>query len=231
MRMRMRMRVWARARARALELERQLARERARVRERVRVRVRVRESSSLPQFEETIASAFPKDACLPSTSSVNSPSATQLWTAILLNNEFVSDLLAMCVDGLSLSPAPLWTEAMRTAFLPQVPARLWLYNPENWPKITDKFAQQSADENDIYAAACLLLHDIWLHLYEIHPTREQSRLRELAELTRTHAAPALQIAHCLRDFCYGDNERAIELKAMLGEPKYAEVFRAAYWID
>ena len=157
----------------------------------------------------------------------------QLWLTALNDPRFLNSLTDLLLIGLNLNPAHLWREALRHCFVPKIPERLWLYRPDTWERTTAGFADGSAKETDHFAAAWMLLHDLWLHLEHNHAGPDASPFADLARLTRDVDDPALRIAHCLRDLAYGDEDRADDLAAMVSsdDPAYQELFRDAMWID
>jgi energy-coupling factor transporter ATP-binding protein EcfA2 len=154
-----------------------------------------------------------------------------IWRLIAADTEFADDLTNLWLDGLQLEPRALWQEALHSCFLPSVPSRLWLYQPETWRRVEANFASSVVDENDSYAAAWLLLYDIWLFITGAYPTPDASPFNRLAELTRDHDAPALQVAHCLRDLTHGDETQAEKLNMMIADPRFHQLFHDAMWVD
>jgi hypothetical protein len=156
-----------------------------------------------------------------------------LWSMALNDPRFLNSLTALLLLGFNLNPAHLWREALQHCFVPKIPERLWLHRPDTWERTAASFAEGSASNNDLFAAAWMLLHDLWLHLEHNNAGPDASPFADLARLTRDVDHPALRIAHCLRDLAYGDEDRAGDLAAMVAsdDPSYQELFREAMWID
>lgn len=207
-------------------LDRALDRARARALDRVRGRVRVRGRDrgrdldlDLDRDESVDKARFEQQE----------PDA--IWRLIAADTQFADDLTDLWLDGLQLEPRALWQEVLHRCFLPRVPSRLWLYQPKTWQRVEANFASGVTDENDNYTAAWLLLHDIWLFITSAYPTPDASPFNRLAELTRNHDAPALQVAHCLRDLTHDDETQADKLKKMIDDPRFHQLFHDAMWID
>jgi energy-coupling factor transporter ATP-binding protein EcfA2 len=156
-----------------------------------------------------------------------------LWTMALNDPRFLRSLTDLLLVGLDLDPIHLWREALQHCFLPKISQRLRLYRPDTWERTTARFAEGGASMNDHFAAAWMLLHDLWFHFEQNDVGSDESPFADLARLTRDVDHPALRVAHCLRDLAYGDEDRADDLAAMVGsdDPAYQELFREAMWID
>ena len=118
-------------------------------------------------------------------------------------------------------------------WLPRVPERITLVNPEIWQRTLQAFRNSTAEDADCRHAASQLLLDIWLYLTECIDSAQKSPFTELAGLTRSHDSACLKVAHCLRDIAYGDQSRTQDLTAMLqsDDPSFRQLFRGAFWID
>lgn len=118
-------------------------------------------------------------------------------------------------------------------WLPRVPERISLVNPEIWRRTLQAFRNSIPDEADCRHGASQLLFDIWLYLTNCIDAPQQSPFAELAGLTRSHDSACLKVAHCLRDMAYGDSSRAADLATMLesDDPSFQQIFRKAFWID
>jgi hypothetical protein len=161
----------------------------------------------------------------------NESEIQDLWLKAKGTPQFSTDLLDLVQVGLDLEPSGLWQGALRTRFLPQVPERLPLYRPETWERVASSFDAGAANDSDHYAAAWMLLHDLWLSA--TYPEPDNSPFADLAASTRNLDHPALRVAHCLRDLGYGGQDRVKELVEMVGttDPAYRALFRDAMWID
>jgi hypothetical protein len=142
-------------------------------------------------------------------------------------------IIEMICETLELSPKSLWCEALRVRFLPRVPARITLTNPNVWHRTLPAFRNNVATAADCSSAAAQLLLDVWLYVTDAISLREESPFAALASLTRQSTVAELRIAHCIRDLAYGDNSRADDLRAMVesDDPELVRVFRRACWID
>ena len=155
----------------------------------------------------------------------------------------------------ALIPTALWHEALRVAFLPTVPERIRLVDPQCWEETRDAFVTGERTEADIYAAASQLVLDGLLYIIGYHEpdanwlrevlhyeddkiaelqhaaTESQALFAELADQTRNRGEAPLRVAHCIRDLAYGDKSRTDDLKAMVesNDPAYQEIFERCYW--
>ena len=156
-----------------------------------------------------------------------------LWRKLISVEEFSEDLTGLLLDSFDLKPRALWQEALQTCFLPRIPHRLWLYQPQTWQQVEARVVSGQTDENTIYAASWMLLYDIWLYVAEAYVKPTTSPFAHLAELTRDFDDPPLRLAHCLRDLAHGKESRADDLKAMVEStnPAYRKLFQDAMWID
>ena len=59
----------------------------------------------------------------------------------------------------------------------------------------------------------------------------QTIFAELALVTSQRQEAPLRIANCIRDFLYGDDSRAEDLKTMLDsdDPAFRDIFERCYW--
>ncbi len=164
---------------------------------------------------------------------ISESESRHLWLMALKDARFSSALTDLLLVGLDLRPSDLWREALKHCFVPRISERLWLYRPDTWDRTTAIFAEGIVSENDYFAAAWMLLHDLWIYVEHNDAGPDETPLADLARLTRNVDHPALRIAHCLRDLAHGHEDQADDLVAMVGsdDPAYQEIFRGAMWID
>jgi hypothetical protein len=204
---------WARARVLARDRALNLARTRDRALDRVRTRVLARDRALDLALDLALAS-------------------DQLWRTILNSRELYEPLLELLDIVFTLHTQAQWREALRTAFLPQVPDRIAiLFDQEQWKHVESAFEQQSDGQCEMYFAAWLLLIDCWLYIFEVYQTSDESIFTHLADLTRASDAPALRVAHCIRDLAYGDETREDDLVTMVqsDDPAYRTMFERCLW--
>jgi hypothetical protein len=159
------------------------------------------------------------------------------------------------ISGLDLRPAPQWREALLEIYVPTIPKRILMVQPEWWTTIRDAFQHGEPTHSDIYAASALLIFSGMLYIIgldqpdyallrerfsytderieELQKDSESARaiFDQIADLTRSRNDAALCIAHCIRDLAYGDESRADDLKRMVQseDPEYREIFERCYW--
>ena len=232
----------ARARARALALSRPLSRPLSRIRDQDRILARAR--------------ALDRALSRPRAPSVaSSESASVTWQQLSSNPDLSAPLLQLLCEIFALIPTALWHEALRVAFLPTVPERIRLVDPQCWEETRDAFVTGERTEADIYAAASQLVLDGLLYIIGYHEpdadwlrevlhyeddkiaelqhaaTESRALFAELADQTRNRGEAPLRVAHCMRDLAYGDKSRTDDLKAMVesNDPAYQEIFERCYW--
>ncbi len=152
---------------------------------------------------------------------------------VIRDVELHGPILDLLCDIFRLSPPAPWWAALRVRWLPRVPERITLVNPEIWRRTLQAFRDSTADEADCRHAASQLLLDIWLYLTHCIDSPKQSPFAKLTALTRSHDSACLKVAHCLRDIAYGDESRTKALTAMIQSdvPGCRQLFRRAFWID
>ncbi|MBF0370157.1 MAG: hypothetical protein HQL52_11940, partial [Magnetococcales bacterium] len=155
-----------------------------------------------------------------------------LFQTIQEDESLYHPILETVCELLNLTPKIQWLEALRVGVLPQIPERITLVDPEEWERIVIAFSQGNPTPSDHWEAACQLFLDVWYRL--VREDEEGPPLFEkLSQLTRDSDHPGLQIAHCIRDVAYGQEQRVEDLKGMIHsqDPKFREIFVAAYWVD
>ncbi|MDJ0661945.1 MAG: NACHT domain-containing protein [Crocosphaera sp.] len=155
------------------------------------------------------------------------------WQAILDDSKAYSLILYLFCDIFALEPRAQWWEALRVSFLPKVPERIPLFDPDLWSQVELAFTEGTPTQADIYFAAWQLLLDVWLYVFEYYDSPDETIVAQLVNLTRDNPAPPLRIAHCIRDIAYGDESRTDDLIAMVNsqDPEYQGIFERCYWKD
>ena len=151
------------------------------------------------------------------------------WENVIATSDF-DDFLEYLTATLGLLPQPQWSEAINVAFIPTIPSRNRMYDESTWRNVEQAFESGEAGETEIYRAAWLLLLDIYFYFIEDY---NLSYFKRLADLTRDSDAPALRIAHCLRDLAYGDIAKAVAFRELVNsdDPAYRSIFERSYWRD
>jgi hypothetical protein len=115
--------------------------------------------------------------------------------------------------------------------LPRVPERIPILDPTIWQRTRRAFADGTAGVTEHYHAASQLIFDVWLWMMRAYDTRAESPFEQLALLTRDLDAPPLRVAHCIRDFAYGQEDKIQLLKKLVAsnQTEYRTLFEAAFW--
>ena len=119
-------------------------------------------------------------------------------------------------------------------FLPRVPKLMAPYYSEEYARgVEEAFDKKSVESERVYAAAWMLMLDVWLWVHEGFDEPDESPYKRIAQLTRDVDEAPLRIAHCIRDLAYGDESRADNLVEMVesDEPAYKDIFVRCYWRD
>ncbi len=153
------------------------------------------------------------------------------WEMVIIDSELYNPILELFCDIFSLEPRTQWWEALRVSCLPIIPDHIPLFDRDLWLKVEQTFVAGNPDEADIYFAAWQLLFDVWLYVSEYYDSADESMMARIADLTRSHQAPPLRIAHCIRDIAYGDKSRIDDLVAMVNSEdiEYKTIFETCYW--
>ena len=120
---------------------------------------------------------------------------------------------------------------MRSSFFPTIPQRNVLFEKKIWNDVEITFKQENANEFEKYFASWQLILDVWLKV-NVNPDFINSDIfNKINELTRELDDPRLHIAHCIRDFVYGKNDRLEDLFKMAKseDPIYKSIFEKCYW--
>lgn len=95
-----------------------------------------------------------------------------------------------------LRPVALWREAIRTAFLPTIGARLAeAYSPQCVAR-TVEYLGRAASTEALYSASALILLDVWYILYQGVPP-EKAPAWTIVERTATAEFPPLALSHSI----------------------------------
>lgn len=151
-----------------------------------------------------------------------------------LSNAVVhSQVINTLCDTLRLQSRAQWWEALRVDFAPKIQYRIPQLNGKMWRQVESSFGDKKADEAEEFVAAWQLLFDSWLYIYECYNSPKDSPFEKLAVLTSSSAAPALRIAHCIRDLAFGDKSRIGDFMRMADsdEPAYRSIFERCYLRD
>lgn len=66
-----------------------------------------------------------------------------------------------------------------------------------------------------FVAAWLLIFDSWLYVMNVYDSPDNSPFVGLVTLTRNSTAPALKLAHAIREHAFGDHAQTYYLSSML----------------
>jgi hypothetical protein len=95
-------------------------------------------------------------------------SANAVWQRLSSDRELTAPLLRSYARVFDLTPTALWCEALRIAFLPTIPGRVRLVDPQWWKETRDIFIAGKVSEAHTYAAASQLILDGLLHIFGYH---------------------------------------------------------------
>jgi hypothetical protein len=177
------------------------------------------------------------------------------WAALIADPVKARIINQFVISIFDLRPLPLWDEALGTLFLPTVPRRAPLADPARWHKTVSAFADGEPSRADIYSASWQVLFDGMLFVIGFYGPNEDGLRKQLkysdehveehriaaaelkknfsaiAESTRQRHEAPLQIAHCFRDICYGDETGVAIFEAMIesGNPDILEIFKVCGW--
>jgi hypothetical protein len=176
----------------------------------------------------------------------------ETWEALIAEPNVSNSIVKLLSDTLIIEPLAHWQEALRSRFLPGIPKRTCLVDPEWWEVTRHAFVDGGTSVDYIDSAAWHLILDAMLNLLGFYDPQDELRQKaaeevpefeqrsqeikalfsEIAALTRDHDAAPLRIAHCIRDLAYGDESRTDDLVAMVhsDEPAYKEIFTRCYWL-
>jgi len=126
---------------------------------------------------------------------------------------------------LKLEPPSQWFEALRVDFLPRFKYRMPQLSGNRWKELESSFKNGAISVEDEFLAAWLLIFDSWLYRMSTYDSPNNSPFVGLAALTRNSTAPALEVAHCVRERAFGDGSRIDDFLPMLEslEPTLQEV--------
>jgi hypothetical protein len=149
------------------------------------------------------------------------------------NPNIYTRIINTLCDTLKLEPRGHWWEALRVDFIPRIQYRVPQFNGNTWSKVEASFDSDTADEAEEFLAAWLLFFDSWLYIHQYYASPEDSPFGNLAVLTRDSVAPALNIAHCIRDLAFGDESRIDDFVMMVSsdEPAYRSIFERCHFRD
>lgn len=151
-----------------------------------------------------------------------------------MNNLLENEIIKLLLKIFQLPQSPVWHKLVREQCLPQARERLTIFDQQNWQNTLLAARSSTLEDADVYHAAWQLLIDVCTRTVSIEYTGAyESPFTEIADLTRNHPAPALRIAHCIRDLDYGDESRIKDLEAMVksNDPGYRDLFVDAAWRD
>ncbi len=120
-------------------------------------------------------------------------SSPSFWQLVLKDEDVINPYMAILIEFFRLEPSPLWSEAIRASFMPNVAERLYHFDYELLEELIGKFVSSSFSEVDCINAARFLLYDIWLSVYGSDAKTSPESMRRLRDATASVQSPILEL--------------------------------------
>lgn len=135
----------------------------------------------------------------------------EFWQRVLSNTNMVDSILELLTTIFEMEPKAYWKEALRSNYIAVIPQRIILFEKSLWKEVETAFIEQRAGKFEKYFAAWQLILDAWLKLYLKEEIVNRSIFDQIVKFTRDIDEPCLIVAHCIRDYIYGDKDKLKEL--------------------
>jgi hypothetical protein len=157
----------------------------------------------------------------------------QFWMEFQSNSKRVGTVLEAIINCLQLEPDAHWLEALRTAFLPEIPALISSYfELGTWRELTHRIRERQPTDADLFVAAWLLLVDVWIWTYEGYSDRSESDLETLDEALHGVDAPFVRLARLIRNAAFGDQTELQALVVSANEDaSLYDLLVNCFWLD
>lgn len=143
----------------------------------------------------------------------------QNFHSILTDDRVLQDsIIEIILIPLDMPMKPIWREALRRRFVPNILNRHVVFRPEYLKRVTESLKNDTYNNADIYGAFCWLMLDMIVGQDELARTMAANTLIELEGIAQSIKHPILRFVTIMRQISSNDKASLKELLNFVDHP-------------